>query len=460
MRYQLRHTPASGAPVVTTAAAPVFARRVRPEPTEGLRCPLSVRFVSLPPMTILQRYVLREILSPLLLGLVVFTFVFLAGQVFQFASVLFNEGLDSWLLLQFVATLLPGILALTVPMAFLLAILLGVGRLAADREILAIRSSGVNIMHICTPIMVLGALLAAILMTANWRVIPHLSLLNSDIMTQMEFNILSAIPADRAVPLEGRKGEARSYFMFDRRDPETGAMLGVNIITEMAPNLEDDKPARAVAPQAERPTTTPAQRAAAPDPAPVQVGPHKRPERPQNVVLASSGIVDPRLEDREIDVKLTSGAIHIMDPEQPHSYTTIAFGSLTKTVNPSFSRTAKGFYRKSPREYSSPELLALMDPKNERAPRFMAEFCERLSVPLACLAFPLIAFPLAIYVKPTGKAVAFAVSFFVILFYYAFLNYGTSITRPGSIVGPVFIFLPNALLALLGLIMIRHTAFK
>src|SRR5689334_139420 len=123
-------------------------------------------------------------IGPLIMGLLVFTFVFLIGQIFRLTDIVLNSSVPGSLVGQLILLLLPGILSITIPMAVLVSILLGVGRLAADREILAIRTTGVNLMHICVPILMLAALLCAGMMFANQRMIPYLNRKSSDVRMQ------------------------------------------------------------------------------------------------------------------------------------------------------------------------------------------------------------------------------------------------------------------------------------
>jgi len=91
------------------------------------------------PLTILQRYVLWELLGPFFLGLGVFTFVFLVGQLYRLIDLLMTSSASPLPVAELILALLPGILSITTPMALLVTILLSIGRLAADREIIAIR---------------------------------------------------------------------------------------------------------------------------------------------------------------------------------------------------------------------------------------------------------------------------------------------------------------------------------
>src|SRR5258708_23421996 len=93
-------------------------------------------------MRILSRYILKEFLANLLLGLVIFTFVLLLDHLFELADLLLNKGVGLWLTLKLLFLLLPSSLSLTIPMSTLLASLLTFGRLSESNEITAVRASG------------------------------------------------------------------------------------------------------------------------------------------------------------------------------------------------------------------------------------------------------------------------------------------------------------------------------
>src|SRR5258706_9357013 len=93
-------------------------------------------------MRILSRYILKEFLANLFLGLLIFTFVLLFDHLFELADLLLNKGVGIWLTLELLFLLLPSSLTLTLPMSTLLAALLTFGRLSENNEITAIRASG------------------------------------------------------------------------------------------------------------------------------------------------------------------------------------------------------------------------------------------------------------------------------------------------------------------------------
>ena len=91
-----------------------------------------------PELPLLVRYVLTELLVPLLLWVV---FLFLLLFVMQFlrgTEVLLGSAVTPWDFLRLVVHLSPHLLVMSLPVGFLLAILLGLGRLGDDRELLAL----------------------------------------------------------------------------------------------------------------------------------------------------------------------------------------------------------------------------------------------------------------------------------------------------------------------------------
>src|SRR5258705_3752037 len=87
-------------------------------------------------MRILDRYIVREVFRHAFLGLVVFTFVFFVPQLVRLMSLFVrHSGSGSQILKLFLCSF-AGVITFTIPMAVLLAILLGLSRMAADSQII------------------------------------------------------------------------------------------------------------------------------------------------------------------------------------------------------------------------------------------------------------------------------------------------------------------------------------
>src|SRR5262249_22567435 len=103
-------------------------------------------------MRLISRNVLREIIPPSLLGLGAYTFLLLLRSLLQLSELFIRRGVPVVTLLQLILLTMPQILVLTIPMAVLFGILIGVGRLSGDSEVIALRASGVSRWALFRPI--------------------------------------------------------------------------------------------------------------------------------------------------------------------------------------------------------------------------------------------------------------------------------------------------------------------
>ena len=97
-------------------------------------------------MRILTRYILREILSHALLGGVLFTLVLFISRDFgHLLELMIRNTSSAGAIAKIFLYMLPNMFTVTIPMAVLVGVLLGLSRLAADSEITAMRASGIGV---------------------------------------------------------------------------------------------------------------------------------------------------------------------------------------------------------------------------------------------------------------------------------------------------------------------------
>jgi lipopolysaccharide export system permease protein len=104
----------------------------------------------------LDRYVLREILPPLFLSLLIFTFILTLPPVMEQLESLVAKGVTFGVAARMLATLIPQALGLTIPMSLLVGVLVGLGRMSGDREAVALLACGVSPYRLLRPILVLA----------------------------------------------------------------------------------------------------------------------------------------------------------------------------------------------------------------------------------------------------------------------------------------------------------------
>src|SRR5271170_2282397 len=118
-------------------------------------------------MRLLDKYIGREVGSHAILGLAVFTFVFFVPQLVRLMDlVVRHSGGIFTVALIFLCSLTP-VLAFTIPMAVLVGVLIGLGRLSADSEIVALHASGISLRRLLRPIgfVAMGCSLGTLVLT-------------------------------------------------------------------------------------------------------------------------------------------------------------------------------------------------------------------------------------------------------------------------------------------------------
>ena len=127
----------------------------------GLRIPAFARAIPpRPRLPILDAYLLREVAAPFGFALGAF-FLFWFANIFVLAAdYLINKGAPVFLVLRFLLFRVPQATPMAFPFACLFGTLLGFGRLMADNEITALRTSGVSFLRIIRLPLLAGVLVA------------------------------------------------------------------------------------------------------------------------------------------------------------------------------------------------------------------------------------------------------------------------------------------------------------
>jgi lipopolysaccharide export system permease protein len=109
---------------------------------------------------ILSLYLTSEIVPPFLLGLLTFTFILLIFRILRLIELVVTRGVPLLQIGKLFLLILPTFLELTVPMALLLGIFLGLGRLSSDQEMLALKATGISPTQILVPIGIIAMVIA------------------------------------------------------------------------------------------------------------------------------------------------------------------------------------------------------------------------------------------------------------------------------------------------------------
>ena len=181
-------------------------------------------------MKILTRYLIRAHLGPFLFSFIALTGVILINTLARRLADLAGKGLPPRVIAEFFALALPATLALTFPMAVLVAVLFTFSTLTAENEITALKASGVDLRRLLAPLLVLATLLTGVMIWFNDRVLPESnhrwSQLIVDISRKTPTFLLEEQSLNRISPQNGGKVY---YLRAARIEPGTNRMWDVQI---------------------------------------------------------------------------------------------------------------------------------------------------------------------------------------------------------------------------------------
>src|SRR5262245_3421598 len=125
---------------------------------------------------LLDRYLIREIVPYLLLGLLLLTAIIFAQEANRFSELLVvasRNGLPMETLWRVMSALVPGIFVFTLPISLLIGILVALGRLSGDSEVVALGASGTSRLRMLVPVVLLSLIVAGIMVYITFTLLPR-----------------------------------------------------------------------------------------------------------------------------------------------------------------------------------------------------------------------------------------------------------------------------------------------
>jgi LPS export ABC transporter permease LptF/LPS export ABC transporter permease LptG len=351
-------------------------------------------------MRILDRYIVREVFRHAFLGLGVFTFVFFVPRLVRLMELFVRHAGSGTQILRLFLCIFPSVLAFTVPMATLIGVLLGLGRMSADSEIIALTALGIGRRRILLPVGVLA--LAGGLVTLAMTVWVGPVALRTLHATEAEL-----VSSQISFQVQPR--------VFDERFPRM--VLYVNDLSASGTQWHGVFVAETGG------------------------------ESGSRVTLAENAIVIAQPKQGKLELHLQGGTTHEFSRGDASHYLVTSFGQSDWPIEVSGLGSAAPRQRSMP-ERSMQELLAQKGPAWREA---RAELHTRLAFPIACIVFALVAVPLGTQPRRGGRAAGSLLAVVLIASYYLLLIMGAGLVRQGVIQPGAGIWMANAILAALGL---------
>ncbi len=355
------------------------------------------------PMRILSRYILKEVANYAAIGLLVFSFVIYVRPLSQLLELVVQHNLSGSNLFILFLLPLPAILMLTIPIAVLVGTLMGLGRMAADGETIALRAVGLGSGPTFRPVLIFAL--------AAWLLASGMSL------------FLSPAAERQLARMQARLGAAEAAYqvqprVFIERFPHL--LLYVQNITGSRPEWHD-----------------------------VFIADTKHPNSIR-VTLAKTGWVVNQGLSGPLTLRLNHGATHEYDPSHPDAYTIVSFAHSDIPVQ---ARTSPPSIQKSPAMLTLAELWRRLHVPAERHAA-LVELNYRLALPFATLVLPLVGIPLGLMTRRGGKSFGLILTILLVFAYYILMASGLSLAKQGRLDPTLSLWAANLLFAVWGSILL------
>jgi LPS export ABC transporter permease LptG/LPS export ABC transporter permease LptF len=361
----------------------------------------------------IDRYVIREVIPPFFLSLLIFTFLLEIPPVMRELETLVAKGVSWEVAGRIVLTLIPQGLGLTIPMALLTGLLIGLGRVSADREAVALLACGVSPYRLLRPVLLMAMVAAGATMYVMIKAIPDAN----QTFREITFEVVTKKVENDIRPREFFE-DFPGWVLYVRDQPEHQSGWNDVLVANTS-----------------KPDAT-------------------------EIFLSSRGRLVLKRDERLVDLVLEDGTRYTGG--KPGETQTYRFGQLTMSLNPDsvFRRAElpRGVTEKTIAELRQ-DIATKIKGGISPHPEIM-QIEQKFSIPVACFVFAVIGLALGLTVARDSKLAGFVVGVAVIFAYYIVMflaeayvkGYYAVAQPPGSHypVAHLARWIPNILLGLFG----------
>ncbi|MBL0715842.1 MAG: LPS export ABC transporter permease LptF [Desulfosarcina sp.] len=364
-------------------------------------------------MKIIHRHIFLNVMTPLLVNLLFFTFIFLMGKMLKITKLIINYQVDAGVIGLLLLYSIPHFLVFVLPMSVMMAILLAFMRMTADNEVMAMKAAGVSLYKMVPPVLVIagGAVLATLVMTVYGMPQGKLAI------KQLTYATLAA---NANVGLKARTFNNR----FEK------VTLYVSAIEAQTMRLRD-----------------------------VFIEDRRNPDAVSTIVAPDGRLI--RVPGRRaVRMRLYNGLINQVK-RASQSASTLHFATYDIEFDLKQADKLARYKRKDEDEMSLAELDAHIrkvqtDPEDYR--EALVEFHTKFSIPVACLALGLLAIPLGVELKSNRKSAGLGLGLIVFVMYYVLMTAGRVFGEMGVFNPALGLWVPNALFGVAGIVMLVRSA--
>lgn len=364
-------------------------------------------------MRTLRNYILKEFWGAFLVSLFVLTFVMILGNLIRLAELIVAKGVSLLTAGKLFLYLTPFLFSFILPLAVLSGVLLSLGRLSADNELVAIRACGMSLLRMIMPVIVVGLILALFSVILNNEIIPksHHKARQTlmDIGTQ---NPAAALEAGTFITAFDK------FILFIYR-------------------IEGNKFSniRIYEPQGER--------------------------KPPRTIIAKKGEFILLPEKKILKLKLVDGTSDEINPSDPENFYKLNF--KTYFMNIDFKKGENKKADKKAKDMTLKELRQRIDEFNDKGidtHPLQTELSKRTALAFSSLVFVLIGAPLAMITRRKEKSIRLGLALLITAMYYLSMLGCEALGIEGQLTPQAVMFLPNLVFGALGAVLLYRTCLS
>ena len=366
--------------------------------------------VRIPRITTLDRYVALEVVAPFALGVLLLTFALVTGRLLRLTEMVVNHGVSLADVASLIGFVMPAFLELTFPMAVLLGVLMGFGRMSGDRELIAARACGVSLYRLAAPVMGVALVIYAL---SSWFAFTVRPWANSHLREQL-FELTQT-----------RSTAGLKEKVFNRNFP--GLVVYVENVSAADDTLHG-----------------------------VMISDARDPGQ-QNTIIARSGIVVPDSSHKAITLRLFNGSIFGVEARDNTSHVT-SFRIYDLNVRPDEGLGAGDL---DPEEMSLPDLRsAIAEARRSGKPDYDAEteLASKFTLPFTTMLFALLGVSLGLKPARGGQSERFGVAIALFFLYYSLMRAGEALAQRGRLNAFVAMSIPDLVFAVLAIVLFVRSA--
>jgi len=354
-------------------------------------------------LKIIDRYILREVISSFLFGAFTFLSIFLVDILMELIDYIISKGIPVDTTIKLFLYALPAVLVLVIPMALLFSVLIALSRLTSDNEIIAMKAGGIHFYRIVVSLIWVSLIMTGLTILLNEVLVPNSNFLRRELYRK----VILKRPLPKIAENVFFEGGKNRMFYVRKYEKSTDRMKNITVFE--------------------------------------QAGRNKYP----NIIEATYGNWE------NYSWCFYNGVIREFTSSGLEKY----FGRYKKMVMPTDTSYEgdSGSYT-TPREMSFRQLLQKID-ENRRAGidviNMQIELWNKTAIPFASCIFVLIGAPLAVTSKrSSGGSVGMGISIIIIFVYYIIMSAGRALGE-GRMMNPFLAaWLPNIIMGALGMLLI------